>query len=135
MKKCDINLDTIFQIADEVMQTQPNSSLIRAVTPDMRGPLSVPLSAHNNNPANTTKANYFSSGNITTSKIDSAYLFAQRELSVNSQPEEMLKDAILEVSQDIVDGCRSTVNLQIPVHYLLKFPLCSGKVTIDDVKD
>ncbi|KAM8898050.1 uncharacterized protein AB9W97_009148 [Spinachia spinachia] len=98
VKKCDINLDTIFQIADEVMQTRPNS-LIRVVTPDKPGPLSVPLSG--NNPAGATKASHVSYGPIITSVIGSGDLFA---LSVNSQPEQMLKDAILEASiEDVKD--------------------------------
>lgn len=34
IKKADINLDTVFQIADEVMQTQPNNNLIKIVVPE-----------------------------------------------------------------------------------------------------
>ncbi|XP_059207463.1 heat shock factor protein 5 isoform X2 [Centropristis striata] len=33
VKKCDINLDTIFQIADEVMLTQPNNTVVKVETP------------------------------------------------------------------------------------------------------
>ncbi|KAL6099107.1 uncharacterized protein ACO6RY_18096 [Pungitius sinensis] len=93
VKKCNINMDSIFQIADEMMQTRPNSSLIRVVTPDKPGALSVPLSASNNNI-------------IIASVTGSADLFAQQELSGNTQPEQKLKDAILEVTKVTIDDAK-----------------------------
>uniref|UniRef100_A0A8C2ZD67 Uncharacterized protein n=1 Tax=Cyclopterus lumpus TaxID=8103 RepID=A0A8C2ZD67_CYCLU len=96
VKKCDINLDTVFQIADGVMQTPPNSSLVRVVTPQKPGPVLVPFSG--NNPAGTVKSNHLSPVTVRADLVS-----FQQEESVISLTEQLPEDAICEVSLDIVD--------------------------------
>ncbi|XP_034746768.1 heat shock factor protein 5 [Etheostoma cragini] len=103
-KKFDINLDTIFQIADEVMQTPPNNNLVRVVTPEKPGPMLVPFTCNNtmyDKPANTMKANP-SYGPIIMAVSGNANLIKceQQEVSVVSVPEQMPEDALFEVTVD-----------------------------------
>lgn len=104
VKKCDVNLDTIFQIADEVMQTPPNNCLVKAVTPEKRCPVaelsSNPCSATLcDSSASTVQANPLCvtpiimavSGNVDLVKC------MQQEESMVSVPEQMPEDAISEV--------------------------------------
>ncbi|XP_070772782.1 heat shock factor protein 5 [Enoplosus armatus] len=107
VKKCDINLDTIFQIADEVMQTPANSYLVRVATPEKPGPVLVPSSniCHTvlyDNPASTVKANPLCVGPIIMAVSGNADLvtYGQQEESVVSIPEQMPEDAIFEVTSD-----------------------------------
>ncbi|XP_029304374.1 heat shock factor protein 5 isoform X2 [Cottoperca gobio] len=105
VKKCDINLETIFQIADEVMQTPPNSSLVRVVTPEKPGPELVPISANTlmcDNFASTMKASPLSPITIIMagSGKDRPVTYAQQEKSVFSIPDQMPEDAIFEVTID-----------------------------------
>ncbi|XP_035846843.1 heat shock factor protein 5 isoform X2 [Sander lucioperca] len=104
VKKFDINLDTIFQIADEVMQTPPNNNLVRVVTPEKPGPVLVPFTCNPmmyDKPASTMIANPLYgpvimavSGNADLVKCE------QQEESVVSVPEQMPEDAISEVTVD-----------------------------------
>uniref|UniRef100_A0A3Q3L5D3 HSF-type DNA-binding domain-containing protein n=1 Tax=Mastacembelus armatus TaxID=205130 RepID=A0A3Q3L5D3_9TELE len=99
-KKCDVNLDAIFKIADEVMQTPNNNCLVKAVTPEKTGPvLEVPFNTNNamlcNTPGSTIKANPSGSFDVVTQK--------QQEEYVVSVPEQMPEDAIFEVSFYSVD--------------------------------
>ncbi|XP_035521774.1 heat shock factor protein 5 isoform X2 [Morone saxatilis] len=108
VKKCEINLDTIFQIADEVMQTPPSSCLVRVVNPENPGPVLVPSSSNtcntmlSDNPASSMQANPFCTGPIITSASGNADLvsYGQQEPSVLSVPEQMPEDAIFEVTSD-----------------------------------
>lgn len=109
VKKCDINLERIFQIADEVMQTPSNSFLVRVTTPEKPGPVSVPSSNTCNamlydNPASTVKANPLC-GPIIMAVSDNANLVTceQKEEYVVSVSEQMPEDAIFEVSLYIAD--------------------------------
>lgn len=112
VKKYDINLDTVFQIADEVMQTSPSSCLVRIVTPEKPGHVLVPSS----NTCNTMlsdspepmQANPVCHGTILKAETDKADLatYKQQEESVLSVPEQMPEDAICEVSLYIVDLLR-----------------------------
>ncbi|XP_038565020.1 heat shock factor protein 5 [Micropterus salmoides] len=106
VKKCDINLERIFQIADEVMQTPSNSFLVRVTTPEKPGPVSVPSSNTCNamlydNPASTVKANPLC-GPIIMAVSDNANLVTceQKEEYVVSVSEQMPEDAIFEVTSD-----------------------------------
>lgn len=111
VKKFDINLDTIFQIADEVMQTPPNNNLVRVVTPEKPGPVLVPFTCNPmmyDKPASTMIANPLYgpvimavSGNADLVKCE------QQEESVVSVPEQMPEDAISEVSLYIVDPLKA----------------------------
>lgn len=105
VKTCDVNLDKIFQIADEVMQTPPNNCLVKAVTPEKREPVvelsSNPCSATLfDSSASTVQANPLCvapimmavSGNVDLVKC------MQQEESVVSVPEQMPEDVISEVS-------------------------------------
>lgn len=108
VKKCDINLDTIFQIADEVMQTPPNSCLVRVATPEEPGPVLVPSSCNTalcDSPASTMKANPLCVGPIimaVSGKADRVR-YGQQEESVVSVPEQMPEDDIFEVILYIID--------------------------------
>ncbi|XP_042287744.1 heat shock factor protein 5, partial [Thunnus maccoyii] len=108
MKKCDVNLDTIFQIADEVMQT-PNNCLVRVVTPEKPGTVSfntsnttLQASPQNDNPGSTRKANPLCPGPIIMAVSGNINLVTceQQEGSVVSVPEQMPEDVILEVTSD-----------------------------------
>uniref|UniRef100_A0A3B4YBF0 HSF-type DNA-binding domain-containing protein n=1 Tax=Seriola lalandi dorsalis TaxID=1841481 RepID=A0A3B4YBF0_SERLL len=110
VKKEDINLDTVFQIADEVMQTPPNSCLVKVVTPEKPGPaLELSSNACNAmmcyNPASMKKANPLCAGPIimaVSGNVDQV-AFRQQEESLVSIPEQMPEDDIFEVSPHIVD--------------------------------
>ncbi|XP_063750450.1 heat shock factor protein 5 [Eleginops maclovinus] len=101
LKKCDINLDTIFQIADEVMQTPPSSGLIRVVTPEKPGPVLVPVSNTSmmgDNLTSPMKANPLNPGPIIMA-VSAKYgliNYKQEEKSVISVPEKMPEDDIFE---------------------------------------
>lgn len=104
VKRGDINLDTVFQIADEVMQTPANSCLVKVQTPERPGPVSV-LSSNTPNPtmcyspASVVKANPCAGPiimSVTSNAIRDA--FRQEEESVVSVPEQMPEDDIFEVS-------------------------------------
>lgn len=109
VKKCDINLDTIFQIADEVMQTLPNSCLVRVMTPEEPGPVLVPPSSTGNtvqcDPAGAMRANPLCAGPIIMAVSGSVdpVRFEQQQDSVVLVPEQMPEDAIFEVSLCTVD--------------------------------
>ncbi|XP_040907937.1 heat shock factor protein 5 [Toxotes jaculatrix] len=99
-KKCDVNLDTIFQIADEVMQTPPHNCPVKAVTPEKPSPV-LELSFNAmlcDNPGSTVKANPVCAGPIIMAMSDSADLgtHGQQEESLVSVPEQMPEDAICE---------------------------------------
>ncbi|XP_068585618.1 heat shock factor protein 5 [Cebidichthys violaceus] len=105
VKKCDINWDTIYQFAEEVMQTPANSSLFRFVTPVKPGPVSLPLSIKTepyDNPVSAMKANHWSPRPTVVSVRGSADLltFKQQEESVISSREHMPEDAIVKVTND-----------------------------------
>ncbi|XP_068455787.1 heat shock factor protein 5 isoform X1 [Clinocottus analis] len=105
VNKCDINLDTIFQIADEVMQTPPNSSLVRVVTPQKSGPVFVPFSTNTplcDNPAGIVKSNHLSTGPVVMSVTGRADLvaFQQQKESVVLLAEQLPEDAICKVTVD-----------------------------------
>ncbi|KAM7374761.1 hypothetical protein PAMP_007401 [Pampus punctatissimus] len=104
MKKCDINLDTVFQIADNVMQT-PNNSLIRVVTPEKPDTVSLnpgntvlQVSLQNDNAGSTRKDDPLNSTPIITAVSGNINLVTikQEEGSVVSVPEQMPEDAICE---------------------------------------
>lgn len=105
VKKCDINLDMIFQIADEVMQTPSSNCLVKAVTPEKRGPV-LELSSNNcssmlcDSPVSTVKANPLCTTPIIMAVSGNVDLVTcrQQEESVVSVPEQMPEDAISEVS-------------------------------------
>lgn len=105
VKKCDMNLDTIFQIADEVMQTPPNNCLVKVVTPEKPGPV-LELSSNTchtmlcDNPASIMKANLLCAGPTIMAVSGNVELvtYGQQEESVVSVPEQMPEDAIFEVS-------------------------------------
>ncbi|XP_056253727.1 heat shock factor protein 5 [Seriola aureovittata] len=107
VKKEDINLDTVFQIADEVMQTPPNSCLVKVVTPEKPGPaLELSSNACNAmmcyNPASMKKANPLCAGPIimaVSGNVDQV-AFRQQEESLVSIPEQMPEDDIFEVTSD-----------------------------------
>ncbi|XP_074467507.1 heat shock factor protein 5 isoform X1 [Sebastes fasciatus] len=104
LKKCDINLDTIFQIADE-MQTPPNSGPVRVMTPEKPGPVLVPFSVTTmlcDNPSGTVEVLPLSPSPIIVSVTGNAELVAygQQEASVVSVPEQMPEDAIVKVDND-----------------------------------
>lgn len=110
VKKCDINLDAIFQIADEVMQTPANSCLVKVETPEKPGPALAPSSntrstALCDSPASTMKANPLCVGPIIMAVSGKADLvsYGQQEESVVSVLEQMPEDDIFEVSLYIVD--------------------------------
>lgn len=102
VKNCDVNLDTIFQIADEVMQT-PNNCLVRVVTPEKPGTVSfnnmLQASPQDDNPGSTRKANPLCSRPIIMAVSGNINLVTceQQEGSVFSVPEQMPEDVILEV--------------------------------------
>ncbi|XP_075957473.1 heat shock factor protein 5 [Anarhichas minor] len=111
-QNCDISLDTIFQIADEVMQTPANSSLVRVVAPVKPGPVSLPFPIKTNNPVSARKAKHLSSGPIVVSVRGRADLlaFKQQEGSVISPPEQMPEDAIVNVTND---DAKDTENIDV----------------------
>lgn len=88
-----INLDIIFQIADEVMQTTPSSCLVKAVTPETPTP-KLELSFNTSNdgacehPSPVTPVSH-SVGIVT---------FREQEESVVTIPEYVPEDAISKVS-------------------------------------
>lgn len=103
--QCDVNLDTIFQIADEVMQTPPSNCLVKAVTPEKPSP-ALELSSNTCNatlcdsPTSTMKANPLCGTPIIVTVAGNVDLVTcrQQEESVISVPEQMPEDAISEVS-------------------------------------
>ncbi|XP_049896210.1 heat shock factor protein 5 [Epinephelus moara] len=106
-KKCDINLDTVFQIADEVMQTLPSNSLVGAVTPVKPGAAIVPSSNTSStmlrdSSANTVKVEPLRPWPIITAVVGNVDLmtYKQEEESVVSVPEQMPEDAINEATSD-----------------------------------
>lgn len=108
LNKCDINLDTIFQIADEVMQTSHSrAGLVRVVIPEKPGPVLVPVSNTSMMSDNLTipmKASPLSPGPVIMAvSAQSALIhYNQDEKSVISVPEKMPESDIFEVSLYIV---------------------------------
>ncbi|XP_041808644.1 heat shock factor protein 5 [Chelmon rostratus] len=107
VKKCDINLDTVFQIADDVMLTSPNSCLVRVMTPEKPGPVLEPTSRTCNTkpcdgPASPMQANPLCAGPIIMAVAGNVRLdtYKQQEESVLSVPEQMPEDAIFEVTSN-----------------------------------
>lgn len=103
-KKCDINVDAIFQIADEVLQTPPSSCVVRVVTPEKPGPVLVPSSVTcmlSDNPTSAMQGNPLHAG--AESCIVDVVSYKHQEESVLSVPEQMPEDDIFEVSLYIVD--------------------------------
>ncbi|XP_033955537.1 heat shock factor protein 5 [Pseudochaenichthys georgianus] len=102
LNKCDINLDTIFQIADEVMQTPPSrAGLVRVVIPEKPGPVLVPVSNTSMMSDNLTrpmKACPLSPGPVIMAvSAQSALIhYNQDEKSVISVPEKMPESDIFE---------------------------------------
>nr|XP_020480199.1 heat shock factor protein 5 isoform X2 [Monopterus albus] len=96
-KKCDVSLDTVFRIADEVMQTPSSNYRVTAVTPEKPGP-AVMLSSN----SSITTANQLFGGSITMSVSDSVdrATCRQQEESVILVPEQMPEDAIIQVTND-----------------------------------
>lgn len=122
LKKCDINLDTIFQIADE-MQTPPNSGPVRVMTPEKPGPVLVPFSVTTmlcDNPSGTVEVLPLSPSPIIVSVTGNAELVAygQQEASVVSVPEQMPEDAIVKVSLYVVDLLKEFSFLFLKARYL-----------------
>ncbi|KAL3042384.1 hypothetical protein OYC64_020349 [Pagothenia borchgrevinki] len=95
LNKCDINLDTIFQIVDEVMQTPPSrAGLVRVVTPEKLGPVLVPVSntsMMSDNLTSPMKASPLSPGPIimAVSAKSGPIHYKQDEKSVISVTEKM----------------------------------------------
>ncbi|XP_068455788.1 heat shock factor protein 5 isoform X2 [Clinocottus analis] len=94
-----------YQIADEVMQTPPNSSLVRVVTPQKSGPVFVPFSTNTplcDNPAGIVKSNHLSTGPVVMSVTGRADLvaFQQQKESVVLLAEQLPEDAICKVTVD-----------------------------------
>ncbi|KAM7398469.1 hypothetical protein PAMA_006399 [Pampus argenteus] len=130
MKKCDINLDAIFQIADDIMPT-PNTSLAIVVTPEKPYTVSLnransvlQVSPQNDNAGSTRKDDPLNSTPITTAVLDNVNLvtWKQEEGSVVSVPEQMPEDAMCEVCLYIIDFLRAKKR-EISIHvcvYLLE---------------
>ncbi|KAA8586414.1 hypothetical protein FQN60_000250, partial [Etheostoma spectabile] len=116
VKKFDINLDTIFQIADEVMQTPPNNNLVRVVTPEKPGPMLVPFTCNNPMKANPSYGPIIMavSGNANLIKCE------PQEVSVVSVPEQMPEDAIFEAGDKNPPFPK---HLAVPVHRFYKVPI------------
>lgn len=106
VNRCDSNLDTIFQMADEVMQLQTSSCLVAVVTPEKPGPVLVPASITcstvlSGNPAGAMQGSPLPAG--AESGFADVVSYKQHEESVLSVPEKMAEDAIFEVSLRIVN--------------------------------
>lgn len=97
VKRCDINLDTVFQIADEILQTPPSSCLVTVVTPEKPDPVLVSSSI--------TFNTMLSDPLPATAETDIADIvtYKLQEDSVLSVPEQMPDDAIIEVSLCHID--------------------------------
>lgn len=93
VNRCDSNLDTIFQMADEVMQLQTSSCLVAVVTPEKPGPVLVPAGSMQGSPLPAGAESGFAD----------VVSYKQQEESVLSVPEKMADDAIFEVSLRIVN--------------------------------
>ncbi|KAI3373448.1 hypothetical protein L3Q82_022058, partial [Scortum barcoo] len=114
-KKCDVNLDAIFQIADEVMQTPPSSCLVKVATLEKPGPaLALSSSISNSSlcqsPASTVEADPLCVGPIITAvsgKTDGVE-YGQEEQSVVSVPEQMPDDDIFEITSDDAEDSEVT---------------------------
>lgn len=103
INKSDINLDTVFQIADEVMQTPPNNNLTKIVTPEKQSFRGAPSYStqgdiFRNTPQNITFC--FEPITVTATGNDNAVTCLEPEVSVLSVPEQMPEDAISEVARD-----------------------------------
>lgn len=92
VKRCDINLDTVFQIADEILQIPPSSCLVTVVTPEKPGPVLVSSSIT----FNTMQSDPLHAGAETD--IAGIVTYKQQEDCLLSVPEQMPDDAIIEVS-------------------------------------
>lgn len=92
VKRCDINLDTVFQNTDEIFPNPPNSCVVTVVTPEKPGPVLVSSSIT----FNPMLSDPLHAGD----ELDIADLvtYKQQEDSVLSVPEQMPDDAIIEVS-------------------------------------
>ncbi|XP_047462500.1 heat shock factor protein 5 [Mugil cephalus] len=101
-KKCDINLDVILQIADEVMQTPPSNYLIKVETPEKSPAALEPPSNTCDSSGDTARATPACSTPIILSVSSNAHLvkYRQQDDSVVSVPEQMPEDAIFEVTSD-----------------------------------
>ncbi|KAG8008246.1 Heat shock factor protein 5 [Nibea albiflora] len=98
-EKCDVSMDTIFQIADEVMKTPPGTCLVRAVPLEKLGPVIVStssISASTSKPASTMQDNPLCDTPIIMSTSGSTYVDKEQEELVLSVPEQMPEDAIFE---------------------------------------
>lgn len=101
VKNCEINLEAIFKIADEVMQTPPNTCLVKVeprdeVVPELESSSNTrdsPLCDSNG----VIRSIPFSAGPIIVSASSIAPLVPYKEQCVESVPEEMPEDAIIEV--------------------------------------
>ncbi|XP_075343506.1 heat shock factor protein 5 [Odontesthes bonariensis] len=101
--KCDINLDAVFQIADEVMQTLPNTCLVKVETPEKPAPLFGSPSNECNttqceNSSSTATANSACAVPVIVSVLSAppVLTYKQQEESVVSVPEQVPEDAIFE---------------------------------------
>lgn len=98
-EKCDVSMDTIFQIADEVMETPPNNCLVRVVPLEKPGHVIVSTSSTNTiSSVSTMQDNPLCDGPIIMSTSGNAYVDKVQEELVLSVPEQMPEDAIFEVS-------------------------------------
>ena len=117
VKKPDMNLDTIFQIADEVMQTPPHNCLVKVENPENPDPVSELSSKTCNttlceNPVSTREAHPVCAGPTIMAVSGNVDLntLGQQEESVVSVPDQMPEDSIFEVSPQ---HCRFPEDLQL----------------------
>uniref|UniRef100_A0A7N6AQU4 HSF-type DNA-binding domain-containing protein n=1 Tax=Anabas testudineus TaxID=64144 RepID=A0A7N6AQU4_ANATE len=116
-----------YQIADEVMQTPSSNCLVKAVTPEKRGPV-LELSSNNcssmlcDSPVSTVKANPLCTTPIIMAVSGNVDLVTcrQQEESVVSVPEQMPEDAISEVTSD---EARDTDVMHVKVSDILMDPI------------
>ncbi|KAE8287990.1 Heat shock factor protein 5 [Larimichthys crocea] len=102
-EKFKVSMDTIFQIADEVMETPPSNCLVRAVPLEKTGPIIVSTSSTStitSRPASTMQDNPLCDTPIIISTSGSAYVDKEQEELVLSVPEQMPEDAIFQVTRD-----------------------------------
>uniref|UniRef100_A0A3Q2QGN9 Heat shock transcription factor 5 n=1 Tax=Fundulus heteroclitus TaxID=8078 RepID=A0A3Q2QGN9_FUNHE len=97
VRKADVNLDVVFQIADEVMQTSPGACLVKVETTEK--PASVPKPS--SDPSVAISCDNNGCAPVVTYK--------EEEELVVSVPEQMAEDAIYEVPFDLDNEITSVV--------------------------
>lgn len=97
--KCDVNLETVFEIADEGMQTLPSNGLVSAVTPEKASPV-LEASFTSNTLQVLSKCDFLASP-VKDNPLSVGHITVAVSGSVDPVTYELLEDSVVSVSEQI----------------------------------